>query len=566
MCDFSSDVSKCDAELAWPTCLCDEFVKEIEKKSCEVSANPMQEVLHDITDSTKTPPQSTWHFESEDAKSACQASYMDDVMVTSNDGMGVLCTHAPQLLGIVLLLLLALWSFEGVLQIYVDYKSTTKYFDNAHKTTNVKWSEGVLFLVLLVVWMVVTFGASRQWADTLDMPQADNEWKYAHLHLNGEAMAWEDGHPRHLKRSIPWGSVCYFAVVILFWALSTLMGYTLDFQDKGGVPEEEMKGVGDPRGDLVYVDSSQDPPRHNPDPFPANPQNDDNGDEQSGWAQPYGAKSDPPAHSWNLQAFGLTPAVRPHYSVLITEDHAPAEITWDNTTMQQQNSTYKILFLLTAVMLCIVMHNSYVLDVMFWSIVFTVIAYGVLDVALRRTHELLGAATKVKGGNNENNTSWGSTGLLFLGTVIKLVIVAWGTWMLWQEKQMSPTFDAALRLEEVSSDPVSLELGVDEGLDFLGSDDNMFFLTIGLWVLIVLVDLFVDGKSRLHTHTSADQWTLVRGFVYAVMVVYSGIVFAALFYLPAGFDKYTTHVQSGSDPIFSAYEWQRNNWLHGVHA
>ena len=569
--DHMCDVKTCVTTTTWPACLCDEFkTNEKEHGECEYAAKPMDLVLHDSKNKDGVVRH---HFESSDAEMACHASYMNNVVVTTNNGMGVLCTHAPQLLGIVLLVLLALWSFEGMLDIYLqemggDWQVDSK--DMPLKQGNVKWAKFFVFFLAAVLLFISTFTASRQWADTIDLPKSDVDWKYAQLKYTDGSTSWEtDKHAWHLKRSIPWGSVCYFAAVLLFWALSTLMGYTLDFRmpsfGRGNkVAPGETGGV---TADVGYLDTPTYPliePTYHDDGEPSAP--------------PY-VSSSTIAHNWNLQAFGMAPVVRPHYSVLI-HTTSPAKIEWDTFGTHQNHSMYKILLLLTAVLLTVVMHNSYVLDVVLWSLVFSVIAYGVLDVALRRTYELLCASS------GSDNPGYGGLVLLGLGYVIKVLAAGWGLYLLNVERQLSPAYTASLLHEELSTSEYVLN---DEEM-FLGNEDNMFLFTGGLWALLFISDAFADGSNYRKSNKASQvvpaavsnddtvtkvvevntqnhwRWQAWTGFVFLVFAVYTGLVCTQLFYMPAEFDKYRHFKQGGDSPKFTAYEWHRNNWLHGVHA
>ena len=275
----------------------------------------------------------------------------------------------------------------------------------------------------------------------------------------------------------------------------------------------------------------------------------------------------------------MAPVVRPHYSVLI-HTTSPAKIEWDTFGTHQNHSMYKILLLLTAVLLTVVMHNSYVLDVVLWSLVFSVIAYGVLDVALRRTYELLCASS------GSDNPGYGGLVLLGLGYVIKVLAAGWGLYLLNVERQLSPAYTASLLHEELSTSEYVLN---DEEM-FLGNEDNMFLFTGGLWALLFISDAFADGSNYRKSNKASQvvpaavsnddtvtkvvevntqnhwRWQAWTGFVFLVFAVYTGLVCTQLFYMPAEFDKYRHFKQGGDSPKFTAYEWHRNNWLHGVHA
>jgi len=578
--DYMCNLSTCDATLTWPNCHCHDFEADSAKHgACEVAAEPMKSVIH----STKVQGQSRWHFESHTAQHTCYASYMTDVVLTTNQGVGLLCTHAPQLLGIVLLVLIALWSLDSLLDLYIqmrDDPNTSTGTVNAQdpdaaykkdcKQIHVKWIKLLVYFFLFMFFLFLAFSASRAWEDSIDLP--DSTWRHAKLIVdaNNEA-TWQDDKQWHLMRSIPWGSLVYVALVFLLCAVSTFMGYALDFGKDWNLLNHE-------RAKLATVTDEVNPL------IGTTPPNDAANNSElyaSGMAN---------KPIWNLQSFGLAPVVRPHYSVLIHNTEDVGDVSWPETTQYQQNSLYQILILLTTVLLTIVIHNSYVVDVMLWSIIFSVIAYGVVGMTLRRTHELLSATEMLFPGvakldtTVSNSHGYGTMFLVGVGILVKVLIGSWGVYLLFAEQQLSPAYMSEIRLKQKSDDQYEL----DDTAMWFGREDGMVFGTVALWFVIFVGECIADyrnsqggGKASTPDKTGSgnsansrtvplntmmhESMTPINAVVYFAMVFYSAYICISLLTLPDGFDKYRHfHQPDNVSPKFSVYEWQRNNWLYGV--
>lgn len=279
----------------------------------------------------------------------------------------------------------------------------------------------------------------------------------------------------------------------------------------------------------------------------------------------------PTAERWNLGAFGMA-ANKPSYSLLVREGHtAHGELggyghtwTWSTSSVHEQTQLFKMAILLTAVMLNLTMHNRYVSDVTFWIIVFLVVAYGVLDAAVRRVSELVGAVEQMYPQAKKSNI------LFTLGYLFKVGVVVLGLMYIYYETYQSPLVNSYWVKKSTSS--AKFEMEDNRGPDKWDSENWVLGFTMALWSVIAALDLFRDWRFFMGEQSPNQKKLVLSTASNEESKTYQLLVQAFLFfYFFAGL--YTIYFGGllstwTQNPELTAkltyYEWHRNNWLYGV--
>jgi hypothetical protein len=277
---------------------------------------------------------------------------------------------------------------------------------------------------------------------------------------------------------------------------------------------------------------------------------------------------------WNLSAFGMTVTKPVSYSLLVHEaEHTQKSLgygtkwMWSTSSVHDQTQLFKVAILLTAVMLNLTMHNRYVSDVNFWSVVFLVVAYGVLDAAVRRASELVMAVELMHEYSVKSNI------IFMLGYLLKLGVAVVGLIYIYYETYQSPVINSYW-VKSVNSGRVSgFEMEDDRRVDQQSSENWVLYFTMGLWVLLVFLDTFRDWSLFVSEH-STNRVKLVLStasnqesksyqlLVQSLLFVYFFACLYALFF-NGMLSSWKEHPELSSSKL-TMYEWHRNNWLYGV--
>lgn len=546
MCDLS--IAACNHSSTASKCLCTEWAKAGEEyDNCVDGTEPMDAVVH-AGDTHNV----AMHFRSQQDLQLCRISYMDDVIITTNESAGMLCTHAPQLLGMVLGLLFFFWGVHSLLHLRKEWMQPAMHalhgdldeHMQALKTEKmyVKQVETLVLAFVVILWLVEYLIISSTRAEEIQDPNAATEkWKFHAMFVEGTTVTMKDDVAQHYRRSEAWGSWVYGVVVLALWGLTNVAGYTFNFSNvtdrlraMAARKTDEAEMVPSATAPLMG-DLDDEPPR----------------------GQPLAE-----AVSWNLSSFGTDAPKKSSYSLLVHNSQvhhrsSVAPVEWNDASPNQQTAVYKQLILLTVVLLNISMYNRYVMDVNLWSIVFVVAGYGLLDVFTRRTNELLRVMVQL-GGMQYN---WWY--VLALGTLFKAILFLLGSIWLWWENYMSTQYSALLVSESVDGASPTL---AEEPLwyhDYMSLSSS----TIVVWGLVFLVDFFADFQYAVPKKQEFSHKTTARaqGAIYFIMVTHTiFFVFPALVYSPAATQWKEFRTPSIGEDSFSAYEWNRNNWMYSI--
>ena len=584
--DKMCDVSVCSTSTdSTEKCMCTKYAKgdmykDSEYENCQDNMQGINDVTHKHATGSDL-----MHFTNNDLGLRCKASMLNDVSITPNHAWGMLCTQAPHVLGMVLTIIFFLWSVENLCHLYVEDKHDDKdfvgkthlkhakdYMDWALKKEHTKKYEAIAFLTLLMVWMVIFLAIERgSWPDQLKMPE-DEAWKNKQAVFTGNQVVVNDQKMQHhYARAVPWGSWTYGFVIVLLWGVNLMLSYLFEFFRRshgehghaGPVygPVDERYGPVDERYETDERDYT-----HNPKPFEPN--------DTTHNSHLTRAKS---THAqWNLSAFGMPMDKPVSYSLLLREDHAHhpdstaggygTDWTWSTSSVHEQTQLFKTAVLLTAVLLNLTMHNRYVADVNVWSVVFLVVAYGLLDAAVRRVSELVVTVETMY------KIDYKSKFVFILGYLLKLTLALLGLIYIYYETYQSPLVNAYWVKEERSGSPGFAMK--DDRIDAQKHSENwLLYSTIALWVAIVFVDTFKDWSifvseqpakhTKLMLSTASNEESRVYQLVIQMLLfAYFAFSLYAL-YFSALLSNWKQHPELHLSKL-TMYEWHRNNWLYGV--
>lgn len=543
------------------TCLCAAAPAGTGRSNCESGAKGMDASVH-AGDGRRVP----MHFERESDFDHCYVAYMIDATITTNESPDLLCTHAPQLLGMVLGVLLLCWAVQDLILTYKYYlvsRPVMRHPDSQHDNAdNYKRAvqmeracETILLVFVLVFWgvayLIITFGTAESVQQYNDLSAEKHPWRYKAMiaDLTGQtyAFAEKSDNAIHYTRSEAWGSWVYGLVVFVIWGFTNMASYTFDYSDFMLYRRSRSAKV------APGVEMSRDGGARPMEPKPD-------------WSDTYGGE--PLESKWNLSSFGLNAAPnapRPSYSLLIKEEssYTPKDIVWEESISARKEGVYKNMILVTVVLLNMSMFNRYVMDVNMWNVFFFAVSYGVLDFVVRRANELLRIASRLMPMHDDPYYY-----VWFVGSLLKGLLFAWGVICLTWEFNMSPRFSTVLSKAEVDDEHVLKESNY-------WFDENQTFLvaTCLLWGFFYFADVFTDYQyaqtvkvSDMGTKydTPKKRTMSVHFFLYIVVSVYIAFfVIPTLFSSPAA--SAWKHFSSDKDvDRFSAYEWERNNWIYGV--
>lgn len=557
MCNLT--IQTCNNTQTTPsTCLCAVAPVGIERTNCESGAKGMDASVH-AGDGKLVP----MHFERESDFFNCRIAYMIEATITTNESPDIMCTHAPQLLGMVLGVLLLCWAVQDLILAYKYYlvsRPKLRHPDTQHDDADShkramqmeRACETMLLVFVLVFWgvayLIITFGRADSVQLYNDLSAEKHPWRYKAMIVDVAdsvyTVAEKSDNAIHYTRSEAWGSWVYGLVVFVIWGVTNMASYTFDYSDFMLYRRSPSAKV------APGVEMSRDGVARPMEPTPA-------------WSDTYGAE--PLESKWNLNSFGLNIASKPSYSLLIKEEpsYTPKDIAWDESISARKEGVYKNMILVTVVLLNMSMFNRYVMDVNMWNVFFFAVAYGVLDFVVRRANELLRIASRLMPmADDQHYYVW------VLGSLLKGLLFAWGVICLTWEFNMSPRYSTVLSKAEVKSVHVLKESNYwfDENQTFL-------FATCFLWGFFYIADVFTDYQYAQTVQvrdmgtkydTPKKRTMSVHFVLYIVVSVYiSFFVIPTLFSSPAA--SAWKHFSSVKDvDQFSAYEWERNNWIYGV--
>lgn len=544
MCDLA--IPRCnrtDANAA--ECLCERWGADAtQKQECKHGAEGMNAHVH-----AGNGKDVKMHFASSQDQARCRVSYMNDATVTTNEGADILCTQAPQVLGMVLSLLIFCCGAQNATTAYQEMKRhhiQTKVAPEENDTTKTDDKlkavdmlgpkcDFVLSVVVLLSWFVYYIVMASSRADdvqkTSKITQA-GKYQAMFYQLDGTTvtMAMKDDVGMHYTRAEGWGSWWFGFVLFVVWSMTNGAAYVFDFRhlyEKLGRKLESLRPVREkePDNQLLLQPAAGEMQQFN-------------------------------TQQWNLQGFGLSTLKTPSYSLLVSEAHGPprkVQVRWSETS-NGKNELNKNLMLVTIVLLTVSIVNHHVLDVNLWNVLFAAVGYVALDTTFRRTNELLYFAHVLKAEDGPSGVY-----VWVLGSLLKFLVFLLGVaWLLW-EYNMSPRYGGILVAKEV--DKVH-ELTEHE--DWFYDNTILVYSTLAMWGLVWALDAYLDyqyvGSNKfIDTHIKK-----VEAMLYFFLVVHiSFFIVPTLVSSPAAtaWKEFTSHPKSDD---FTAYEWDRNNWIYGI--